>query len=218
MKFNFYYLFLLTFVLISCKNEENKNHIKEIKTNQIVSKDTLYEILQRGTRVDSLEYENWKPFLFIKTGFLLSKREKNALIIFEKSENNFSVELYTQLNKKWKKNDAIENINLNPTQFYINIEDYNFDNYKDIYLQSTASNGWSLSRGTLLTITKNKKIIHHPETQDLTNMYPDEKTKTIYTDEIDFSKDGRIVNKRINKWENGKLIHYGLDKSKKIEY
>jgi len=44
-------------------------------------------------------------------------------------------------------------IDANPTQFYLDFKDYDFDGQKDIYLQRSASNGWSLSRGCLINVS-----------------------------------------------------------------
>ena len=49
-------------------------------------------------------------------------------------------------------------------------------------------------------------------------MTPSYKEKIIYTDELNYSDQFRKINRRINKWENGKLISYGIDKSKETKY
>ena len=67
-------------------------------------------------------------------------------------------------------------------------------------------------------LIKRKKLNLHQETKTLANMTPDYKKNIIYTDELDYSKSGRMINKRINKWKDGKLISLGLDDSKRLEY
>lgn len=213
----FYILLVNLIIIISCKNE-NKLNVSYHKGNTIIKIDTLYDILAKNKKIDSLEFENWEPFLYLKTGNFLSEKDKNAILVFNNTDTTYQIELYTLEKEKWIKNDALTNIEANAMQFYVIVQDYNFDGQKDIYLQRSASNGWSLSRGNLLTINENRKFCLHSETKELANMSPDYESKTVYTDELDYSKSGRIINKRINKWKDGKLISLGLDKSKRLEY
>lgn len=215
--YSFYILLVNLIIIISCKNE-NKLSTSYHRENTIVKMDTLYDILAKSNKIDSLEYENWEPFLYLKTGNFISEKDKNAILVFNNTDTTYQIELYTLEKEKWIKNDALTNIEANPMQFYVITQDYNFDGQKDIYLQMSASNGWSLSRGHLLTIDKNKKLNLHQETKTLANMTPDYESNIIYTDELDYSKSGRIINKRINKWKDGKLISLEIDKSRKLEY
>lgn len=215
--YTYYALLVILIIIISCKNE-NKLSTNYHKGNIIVKIDTLYNILAKSKKIDSLEYENWKPFLYLKTGNYLSEKDKNAILVFSSSDTTYQIELYTLEKEKWIKNDALTNIEANPMQFYVIIQDYNFDGQKDIFLQMSASNGWSLSRGHLLTIDKDKKLNFHIETKELANMTPDYKNNIIYTDELDYSKNGRFIKKRINKWINGKLVSLEVDESKRLQY
>ena len=164
--YSFYILLINLIIIISCKNE-NKLSTSYHKENTIVKMDTLYDILAKSNKIDSLEYENWEPFLYLKTGNFLSEKDKNAILVFNNTDTTYQIELYTLEKEKWIKNDALTNIEANPMQFYFIVQDYNFDGQKDIYLQMSASNGWSLSRGHLLTIDKNKKLNLHQETKTL---------------------------------------------------
>lgn len=224
MKKIVYLIFLsILFCFFSCKKEEKDNtNIKKSKnlvSQKKITKDTLKILLDRALKLDTLEFDNWEPFLFIKSGNILSKKEKNAIIVFCPTDSTYAVEFYTEQNKKWIKSDEINNIKANPMQFYLNFEDYNFDGQKDIYLQKSASNGWSLSKGYLFTINPlTKKLTEHKETRDLANMTPSQNEKIIYTDEINYSARFRKINRRINKWKNGKLVSNEIDKSKEIGY
>ena len=74
-------------------------------------------------------------------------------------------------------------IDANPTQFYLDFKDYDFDGHKDIYLQRSASNGWSLSRGCLIIVNpQTKKLMEHKEANNLANMNPDFENKIIVED------------------------------------
>ena len=204
------FLFLII-LLISCKNEtENKIetwHKKFEKNRNILKVDTLYKLLDKSKTQDTLEFSNQEPFLFIKTGKLFSKIEKNAIIVNCPNDTTYKIELYTETDGKWKKNDEINNLEVPYRQYEVLTMDYNFDGFIDIYLNSNSSQGWSLSNGSLLTVdTIKRKFVKHKETANLKNMFPDKNTKTISTDSVEYNPKGKRIWNLIYKWENGKLI------------
>ena len=208
---------LISSFFFSCKKTENNSKLSnsEIK----ITNYTLYTLLDKGIDFDTLEFDNWQPFLFFKSGNLLSNKEKNAILISCPNHKTYKIEIYTQVGKKWIKNDELNLIDANPTQFYLDFKDYDFDGQKDIYLQRSASNGWSLSRGCLIIVNpQTKKLKEHKEVNNLANMNPDFENKIVYTDEIDYDNNGRKVNRRINKWKKDVLISYEIDKSKEIKF
>lgn len=214
-------VYILTLILltnfISCKKETKSKTYATFATKSNF-KDSIAILLAKAINMDTLEFEKWEPFLFLKSGKLLSEKEKNAVVLYSTSDSTYTIELYTLQNKKWIKNDTHNKIEANPIQFYISFNDYNFDNQNDIYIQETASNGFLFSRGHLLTVNpKTKKLKEHQETRTLANMTPDTNRQIIYTDELDTTQI-RKVNKRINKWENGKLIPFEIEKSKEVYY
>ena len=218
IKSTFLILILITF---SCKKETEiqketwNKKIKEYEINKektdlkkIVKLDTIYKLLEKSTEIDTLEFSNQAPFLFIKTGKIFSKTTKNAILVSCPTEKTYKIELYTLVNKKWRKSDEIDKLEVPLSQYEILLKDYNFDNYADIYLNSTSSQGISLSRGNLLTVnTLTEKLEKHLETRNLANMFPDKKTKTISVDSIEYENEGKRVWNLIYKWEKGKLTN-----------
>lgn len=206
IKTTFIILFLITF---SCKKvTEIKGETSKVKTEirKVITVDTIYKLLEKSTEIDTLEFSNQEPFLFIKTGKLFSKTNKNAIIVSCPTDSTYKIELYKLVNKKWKKSDEIDKIEVPLRQYEILINDYNFDNFIDIYLNATSSQGISLSTGNLLTVNPLKnKFEKHSETRNLSNMFPDKKTKTVSTDSVAYGKEGKRVWNLIYKWENGKL-------------
>ncbi len=173
-----------------------------------ISADTLYKLLDKSNQLDTFEFSNWEPFLFIKTGNILSQTENNAILVSCPNDSTYKVELYTKLAGGWTKNDEIELLDAFPIQFNLDFEDYNFDGQTDMYLQISVSNGYALSRGHLLTINpKTKKIQTHPEAKELANMHLDSKTKTVISEDVVWSVDYGFqgVCDLKNKWVNGKL-------------
>jgi hypothetical protein len=211
---------ILGLTFFACDNSQSKNKLttknpltlekkvlSDIRKTEI-STDTLYKLLDKSNQLDNFEFSNWKPFLYIKTGNILSKTEKNAILVSCPTDSTYKVELYTKLADSWTKNDEIELLDAFPIQFNLDFEDYNFDGQTDMYLQTSVSNGYALSRGHLLTINpKTKKIQTHPEAKDLANIHLDSKTKTVISEDVVWSVDYGFqgVCDLKNKWINGKL-------------
>ena len=181
-------------------------------TNQAVSIDKIAELFEKAITVDTLEFnnqfENNQSFLFFKSGHIISKTEKNALIVVCPTDTTYTVRLYSIRNNKWNVSDSISGIDAFPTQFDPIFDDYNFDGQTDIYIQVSSSNGWSLSRGHLIIIDPTTKMFDlYEETRDFANITPDMKTKTVKTE----LWNGYDMENRhqltifTNKWVNGKL-------------
>lgn len=178
-------------------------------TNQAVS---IAELLEKAVTADTLEFnnqfENNQSFLFFKSGHMISKTEKNALIVVCPTDTTYTVRLYSIQSNKWNISDSISGLDAFPTQFDPIFDDYNFDGQTDIYIQVSASNGWSLSRGHLIIIDPKTKMFDlHEETRDFANMTPDMKTKTVKTElwngyDMENRHQLTIIT---NKWVNGKL-------------
>ena len=213
MKINLTFLFLIIF-LISCKNETQKkiySRNKQIESQQYQSEikvDTLYKLLENAITKDTLEFLNQEPFLFIKSGNLFSNKEKSSIIVNCPTDSTYRIELFSLVNKVWRKTDELNNLEVPNRQYEIKIKDYNFDNFKDIYLNSTSSNGISMSKGYLLIVdTLSKKFENHLEVRNLKNMFPDNKTKRVLTDSVDFNVNEKSIWNQIYIWKNGKLIN-----------
>ena len=211
---------ILIIILISCKNETEKKvdtwnkQIEKQKSESVIKVDTLYKLLENAKTKDTLEFYNQEPFLFIKSGNLFSKNEKNSIIVSCPTDRTYRIELYSLINNEWIKRDELNNLEVPYRQYEIKFRDYNFDNFKDIYLNSTSSNGISMSKGYLLIVNSStKKFENHLEAKNLKNMFPDKKTKSVLIDSVDYDVNGKRVWNLIYKWKNGKLINT----NKKIE-
>lgn len=157
---------------------------------------------------NAYEFDTCKLFLFFKSGHILSKIEKNALIVSCSTETTYMVRLYSLEAGKWKLSDSISDLEAFPPQFEPVFDDYNFDGQTDLYIQVSASNGWSLSRGHLIIIDPmTKKFCLHKEARDFANMTIDKKTKTIKTELWNgYDLKGRHqITVYTNKWLNGQL-------------
>jgi antitoxin component YwqK of YwqJK toxin-antitoxin module len=189
--------------LISSINNKAKQ-----SSNKLVIADGITILLNKALKKDTLEYYNWQSFLYFKSGYFLDKKKKNAIVIYCSTDTTYLVQLYSIKNNEWKLTDSINQLDAFTPHFNIDYKDFNFDKQTDIYIQVSASNGWSLSRGNLLTLDPlTKKFIMHNEARDLANMNPDRKTKTV-TSELwrGYNLQGQHkLTIFTNKWINGKL-------------
>jgi len=212
-------LFGLT--IFSC-NQTQTTENKVVAQDTIVQTQTVKnklvgnvtELLKKALTSDTVEFNNefefdtYKSFLFFKSGDILRKTEKNAVVVTCPTDSTYTVKLYSLQSDQWKLSDSISELDAFPTQFDPIFDDYNFDGQTDIYIQVSASNGWSLSRGHLIIIDpKTKKFELHSETRDFANMTIDVKTKTVKTELWNgYDMKGRHqLTIFINKWVNGQL-------------
>ena len=206
IKSTFLILILINF---SCKKEtENKKETlsKKSDINRKITIDKIYKLLAKSSEIDTLEFINQDPFLFIKTGNLFSNKDKSAIIVNCPTDTTYTIQLYTKIEKKWIKNDEINNLEVPYRRYEVLTMDYNFDGFIDIYLNSNSSNGWCLSSGNLLIVNPlTRKFEKHIETKNLQNMFPDKKTKTILTDSVEYNQNGKRIWNLVYKWNHGKL-------------
>jgi hypothetical protein len=78
------------------------------------------------------------------------------------NSTSYKIELYSLIDNVWVKKDEIDKLQVPNRQYQILLNDYNFDGYTDIYLNSNSSMGISMSTGHLLTFNylKNKFDLH----------------------------------------------------------
>lgn len=184
-------------------------------TNPVmVSADTLVSLLDSAILVDTLEFFNWEPFQFFKSGHLLSKTEKNAITVICPTDTTYTLKLYRMQQDKWELVDTLTNLDAFPIQFNSIFQDYNFDGQTDLYIQVTVSNGWATSRGHLIIIDpKTNRLQLHEEAREFGNMKPDFRTKTIKSESrnYDFLDGNPPLTIFTHKWINGQLKTIQLD-------
>lgn len=154
----------------------------------------------------------FKPFLFFKSGHILSEAEKNALVVACPTDSTYAVRLYSLKTDQWELLDSISDLDANRIQFDMVFDDYNFDGQTDLYIQDHVSNGWALSRGHLITIDPiTKKLDLHKEASDFGDMEIDAKTKTIRSELWNgYDRKGRHqLTVFTHKWVNGRLKTMG---------
>lgn len=201
--------------IFSC-NQSHATHDKtetsDTLRKTVITKDSVVErinrILDNALTKDTLDISRDKPFLYFKSGNLISKTEKNAFVVDCPTDTTYTVRLYSNQNNKWYILDSINGLEAFPIQFEAIFDDYNFDGQIDIYIQVSISNGWPLSTGHLIIIDPNtKKFNLHKEARNYANMTLDIQNKTVNTEScFDYGKKGRhqlII--YTNKWVNGKL-------------
>ncbi len=219
-------LILLSFgIAISSCNQNKSRNISTVdtvsrkttktvyqKTEKTVNlTDTLSKLFEQALTANSIEFDSREPFLYFKSGHVISHTEKNAITIKSPNETTYLLNLYSCQGKKWQLTDSITLLDddIYTGEFDATYADFNFDHQIDIYIQATVSNGFPLSRGFLITLDPaTKKLNYHKEVRDLANMKPFPRTKTVMSEEwLDFEDTTAYQKLSIltNKWKNGKL-------------
>ena len=175
---------VILLLLLACsKEKESKESATPVTKIENVMKDTLSFLFNKAKVADTLTFDNYEPFIAFRSGNLFSDQEKDILL-FTTRDNGLKVEWRTLVDGQWLINDVAQVDRINIIQFNYAIKDYNFDGYKDIYVQRGVSNGFSLSYGHIITIDPNKnKMTSHPETENLGDMKPDKEKKVIRSTE-----------------------------------
>ena len=208
-------ILLFGMTVLSC-NQPQANQDKIVHADRavlltkdrVVKADTTIALLDKAILTDTIEVFNLDPFLFFKSGNFLSMTEKNAILVTCLTDSTYSLKLYLIKDNKWAMADSIGGLDAFPSQFDPIFDDFNFDKQTDIYIQVSASNGWSLSRGHLLIIDPlTKQLSRHVEARDFANMKPDPKTKTVVSELWNgYNTKGQSqLTIFTNKWVNGKL-------------
>ena len=192
MKIVIHIIFILLFAT-SCKKRENHTS-------------SFYSLTKKLKISDSIDYQSENPFTYLKTGKIISSNITNSLFIQNIKDSLYRVELYTLTVKGWLKNDEVLFYEKNLLQFFTVFKDYNFDKQKDIYIQSTASNGYSLSRGNLILINpKTIKLNLISEARKLANINPDLNRKLLISESVEWCPELKVC-KWLNQWKENNLI------------
>jgi hypothetical protein len=220
MEMNRIIILLVGLTIFSCNHtrtsRENisiQDTIPQSKSAEVVLIDTLSMLFDKALVADTVEFLNGfdlpKSFLFFKSGHIINTLEKNALVVLCPTDTTYTIKLYSNQNDKWNFIDSISELDAFPFQFDIIFDDYNFDGQTDLYIQVTASNGWSLSRGHLIVIDpKTKRLKIHKEAREFANMIPDKKSKTVKSElwnGWDIEGEGQQLTIFTHKWINGQL-------------
>ena len=184
--------------------------ILQIKSAGVSLSDTLTGLFNKALTSDTVEFTNGflgEPFLFFKSGYIITKTEKNALVVTCPTETAYIVRLYSIQNNKWYLIDSMSELDGFRMQFDVVFDDYNFDGQTDLYIQKAVSNGRSLSTGHLIIIDpQTKKFVLHKEAHEFANMTPDKKSQTVTSemwDMVDIT--GWQLTIFTHKWVNGQL-------------
>jgi hypothetical protein len=174
--------------------------VKSLLEQALKSKNTKFD--------NTYEIDLADQFQFFQSGHILDSTEVNAISVKCGNDTTYTLKLYSLKNLTWILLDSIGELDAYPWQFDLNLKDYNFDGQTDIYIQVSASNGWSLSRGHLILINPlSKKLELHNETRDFANMSVDPCSKSIFTEEWQGydSLNNPHLTIFTNKWIDGKL-------------
>lgn len=205
-------LLILIQLITSCSS------IDEDKVD-IISNDTIVEAnstenfheqcLYEGERTtDTLIKVAYNPFRYFISGDIMSDNWNHAIYVVQK-DTVCTLHLYDQILNTYGLIDSIENISFNEVYFNLEFLDFNFDGFKDFFLQSSVSNGYTMKRGSLIEYSfEKRKLILHYEIDDLANFSLDTFKNQIIAESPDFFGNPEYFHPaevRLE-WKDGKLI------------
>ena len=186
-----------------------------VSPEDVALSDTLSRFFNYALTSDSVEFysmvydelESYKFLICFKSGYIMSKTDKNALVVICPMDAVCTVKLYAMQNDRWNTIDSISDIDVIPVHFDVIFEDYNFDGQTDLYIRATCSNGYPMSRGHLIIIDpQTKKLELHKEVRELANMTPDKTSKTVKSETwSEADTVGWQLTILTHKWANGQL-------------
>lgn len=193
----------------SCNRPGNgKEHVIDKNSHPQPVANLLDSLLAIALSYDGLRFDNTNPFMVVQAGEYLSDSLKNVIVVRELTDSTYELRVYSKQGNKLKLDDSIEGIDVSEVYFDMSYDDYNFDGQRDIFLRERASNRYEMSYGLLLTIDPaTKKITPHPETRELSNMWLEPATRTVFSDSTTScaNTDMTAICHLTNKWVDGKL-------------
>jgi hypothetical protein len=204
------FIVLFCYLFCSCDVEKRKAAENEPLANiSSINNDSLIlqNSLEKAKKEINYEALQINPFFYFKS-FHLQDSTLNAISITTSAKDKFEIELYQLENQVWILLDKVDTLKAELLQFDLNIEDYNFDQTKDFYIQTSASNGLVQSFGYLI-ICKNKKLIPQKYGLEYPNLTPQAKLKTVLSKNVIYCKDGPLYVTFCEKtlsWKNDSLV------------
>ncbi len=159
----------------SSKSSTTQTAKAQVKDSVLVL--SINQLMKQAMLCDSMTYTNVvtknasNGVLYFKSGHVFHSKYKHVLLICKEPDATFTLATYFDDDGTWKLKDHITQLDLNPTQFNIKFQDFNFDNQIDCYIQVSHSNGYAISRGHLIIIDPNDYFpVLHKEARNLGNL------------------------------------------------
>lgn len=186
---NFITILFLWLLLLGClqTNPSQKESVKQ-NLNENLSKvdsSTVDQAMNKALYIDSMDaFSATYPIYFLTSGHFLNDSVKNLLVTQQIDTLNYIIELYIQQGGVWLKQSELKTADISIIHYYPTFHDFNFDGQKDIYIQVSASNGYVMSRGHVITVNKsNSAMVFHPEVRNEANLTADPATKLVISEE-----------------------------------
>ena len=170
--------------------------------------DSIYQYLRHRGSLDLPFLSEELPLLFFWSGFIFSPTEEEALLIRNPSDQKYEISLLSLVKGKWNLHDQLL-VEGNPVEFACFLEDFNFDGTKDLFLQTSISNGYPVSKGHLILVDEpTRKLSLVQEAIGLGNLSVDSLQQLLISEEVIWcEKDAsRSACKLYHHWKQGVLV------------
>ncbi len=151
--------------IISCNNPSSNELLGDNTSNTdslLLEKDFLTNCLENSTTLDSSSWYEINPFKDFQSGYLLNDTVINAIYI-EEHDTLCNLNLYKLQAGRWQLITSVQDLDFSSLSYAINFLDFNFDGTNDLFIRTSASNGYVMSRGHLIEydVANNELIVHN---------------------------------------------------------
>ncbi|MGH1338081.1 MAG: XAC2610-related protein [Aureispira sp.] len=170
--------------------------------------DSIYQFLKNRGELETPFLSQELPLLFFWSGFIFSPTEEEALLITTPDGQDYQVDILSFVQGKWLPKTQLV-VGGNPVAFACYLEDFNFDGIQDLFLQTSISNGYPISRGHLILVDKKtKKLTVVEKAKKLGNLGVDSLQQMVLSEEVIWcEKDAsRAACQWYHRWEKGSLV------------
>lgn len=169
-------------LFLSCNNSSSNELSGEIKSNSdslLLEKDFLTTCLDNSVELDSANWYEINPFKDFQSGYLLNDTVINAVYI-EEHDTLCDMNLYKLEAGNWELITSIQDLEFSSLSYEISFLDFNFDGTNDIFMRTSASNGYVMSRGHLIEYNlANNELIIHDELVEYSNFSINKETQQL---------------------------------------
>ena len=169
---------------------------------------TVEDLLKKAMLQDAIEFDRWDPFISF-VSYHSPEDKLYAIAITDHTDSTMLISRYVLQDSTWKLLSSLSGLR-GPSVYYdLNVEDYDFDGVRDVFITNVTSNGIALSQGYLVIAdVAEQRLVYHQEADTLRSPIPDADRKLVMSQMvINCAETGfRNICDITNQWVNGRLV------------
>lgn len=195
------------FLLSSCEEATHTTSQGEVLTNPV---ENFKQTILDGDTIHTEYLSKQIPITYFKIGRFLNSNILSSILLNSPTDSTYNIELYKWEDNSWTKTNKITMFS-NSVQFDIDFRDFNFDGIRDVFIQTSVSNGLAISRGEVFLFdNKTGMISKNEELSRLGNLNTDNSTRLITSESAKYCQNQRrILASSSYKWIGDSLKKVG---------